>query len=143
MGRPERVVHEQVGSVGELVGEARVVLRLTRMKAGVLEDGDPRIVQECAQMLLDGPQREGRILPLRPAEMRAEPDFLRAAVEQEPDRRQRRADARVVRHSPVLQRHVEVDAREHALAGDVGVPDGPRPVHGQSRRCDRSTSRQL
>jgi glyoxylate carboligase len=42
----------------------------------------------------------------------------------------------------LVQRDVEVHADEDALAGDVGIPDGARPVHAQSF-CTRSTSREL
>ena len=61
------------------------------------------------------PQRGLRVAPLRPAQVRAE-DQPRAALEQQLDRGQRRADARVVGDLAVLERHVEVDPGEHALA---------------------------
>ena len=44
-------------------------------------------------------------------------------LERVADGRQRRADARVVADHAVLQRHVEVDADEHALALQVEVAD--------------------
>jgi hypothetical protein len=50
-------------------------------------------------------------------------------VEQEPERRQRGADARVVGNPPVVERHVEVDADEDALPGDVRVANRARAVH--------------
>ena len=59
----ERVVDVEVASVGQLARELRVVLRLARMEARVLENGDARIVHERAQMLFDRLQREGRVLP--------------------------------------------------------------------------------
>ena len=46
------------------------------------------------------------------------------------NRRQGFADARVINHPPILERNVEIDPREDVLAGDVGIPDGARPVHG-------------
>ena len=79
---------------------------------------------------------------LRAAEVRAHGDLAGAALEQQPERRQRRADARVVRDAAVLERDVEVGADEDALAGDVGGLDGPRQPHARSFPT-RSTSRQL
>jgi len=38
-------------------------------------------------------------------------------------------DPRVVGHLPVLERHVQIGAYEHALAADLGVPDRARLVH--------------
>ena len=63
------------------------------------------------------------------------------AVEQEPDRRQRRANPRVVRDAPVVERDVEVDADERAPAANLGRFDGARPLHYS--RWTRSTSREL
>jgi hypothetical protein len=113
------------------------------MEAGVFEHRDARIVDERAQVLLHRPKGQCRILVLRAAQVRAEPHLRGVTLEQKLDRRQRSPDPRVVRDMPVLERDVEVDAREHALARDVGVPNGAGPVHGYKRRCDRSTSRQL
>src|SRR5215207_2926961 len=73
--------------------------------------------------------------------MGAENDLRGALVEQVSDRRQRGAHARVVGYAPVLERHVEVDADEDALAGHVRLPHRAGP--SQSRRCTRSTIRQL
>ena len=139
----EGVVDVEVASVGQLASELMVVLRLARVEARVLENGDARIVHERAQMLFDRLQRERRVLPLRPAQVRAEAELLHAAVEEEPDRRQSCADTRVIGNPPVFERDVEVHPCQDVLAEDIGVPDRARPVHGQSRRCDRSTSRQL
>src|SRR5262249_53731244 len=62
-----------------------------------------------------GPQRElGLALALGATEVRREHD-ARALAHQPLDRRQRRADARVVADRAAAQRHVEVDANEHAL----------------------------
>src|SRR5436189_59681 len=46
------------------------------------------------------------------------------ALEDEPQRRQRGAHARVVRHGAVLQRHVEIDPHEDRPAADVQVAHG-------------------
>ena len=142
MGRAKRVVHVEVGPLGELAREGRIVFGLAGMEARVLEHGDALIVHECAQVRLDRLQRERRVLALRPAQVRTEPQLLRATVEDESDRRQRGADPRVVRNAPVLERNVEIHAGEDVLPAHIGVPDRARPMHYR-RRCDRSTSRQL
>src|SRR6185436_257292 len=54
-------------------------------------------------------------LALRPSEM-ARQNHRRAAFERVADRRQRRVDARVVADHARLERHVEIDADEHALS---------------------------
>ncbi len=129
MGRAEGVVHEQVSSVGELPGERRVVRRLAGMEAGVLEHGEAFVRKQLAQPRLDGSHPIGIVVALRPAEMRADDDVHGAPFEQQPQRRQRRPDPCVVRDATVLERHVQVDADEDALSGDVGVADRPRPPH--------------
>ena len=88
-----------------------------------------------------GSIENARVLALRPPEVRAEDELRRVALEQELERRQRRADPRVVGDAAVLERHVEVDADEDALARDVGVPNRARHDRTTSRRCTRSTSR--
>ena len=139
--RAEGVVDEQVEVVGELPGELGIVLRLARVEARVLEDADPLVGQQLPQPLLDGLHRERGVLALGTAEVRADDDLRRVTFEQELERRQGRPDPRVVGHVPVLERHVQVRAHEHSLAGDVGVANGAGPP--QSRRSITSTSRQL
>ena len=63
------------------------------------------------------------------------------ALAQRDDRRQRRADARVVRDRPVVQRHVEVDAAEHPAAGDLQRIQAAREGAGHRYLVIRSTSR--
>ena len=70
--------------------------------------------------------------------MRAE-DHARAALAQRRDRRQRRADARVVADRAVLQRNVEIDAAEHAPARDLQRIQASRQLH--KTLVIRSTSR--
>jgi hypothetical protein len=50
-------------------------------------------------------------------------DHLRALVAQVLDGGQRLLQALVALDHAVLQRHVEVDAHDHALAGDVQILD--------------------
>ena len=131
MGGAERVVDVEVAAVGELAGVALVVLRLARVEARVLEHVDPVVREQLAQARRDRRHRVLRpvLLGLRAAEVRADADLRRAALEQQLQRRQRRADARVVGDRAVLQRDVEVGADQHGLARDVGVADGARHAH--------------
>ena len=61
-----------------------------------------------------------RIAALRPAEMRKQ-DHLAALAGDLLDGRRDALDARRVGDLAVLHRHVEIDAHEHALAGDVSL----------------------
>ena len=54
-------------------------------------------------------------------QMRREDDARRAGVEEELDGRQRGANASVVSDDAVLQRHVEINANEHAATCDGQV----------------------
>src|SRR3546814_12712431 len=74
--------------------------------------------------------RLGRVLrPLRPPEMREKQDD-RALVRQLADRRHRRLDPRRVADRAFEHRDVEVDAHEHALAGDVtDIVEGSKSSH--------------
>ena len=83
--------------------------------------------------------------------MRADAHLGGAALEQQRERRQRGADARVVGDLAVLERHVEIRADEDGLARDVGVADGTRLAHQAATAAGivcaifatRSTRRQL
>src|SRR5205085_4913018 len=97
------VLDEEILPLGELAREGGIVRRLARIEARVLEHGE-RAVVELAQPRLDGPHREGRILPLGPAEVRADGDALGPALAEELERRQRSADARVVGDPALLER---------------------------------------
>ena len=137
----ERVVDVEVAELGERARQALVVRLFAAEKARVLEQQDLAVCQvvrrldalrrcRCSRRTrpcvpaaarraarATGSQRILRLrLALRPAEVRQQDD-ARAAIEQELDRRQRRADARVVGDVPVVvERDVEVDAHERALA---------------------------
>ena len=93
-------------------------------------------------MLPHGLDPERGILALRPAEVRADTDPARVALEQQLQRRQRGTDARVVGDLAVLERNVQIRSHEHGLAFDVRVADGARQPHvDQSSLPIRSTSR--
>ncbi len=81
----------------------------------------------------------GRLALLGPAEVRHQHD-PRAGRQRLLDRRQRGADARIAGDDAVLDRHVEVLADQHALAGERHVlhahdtrRDAPRRAAGHGR----------
>ena len=74
-------------------------------------------------------------LSLRPAEMRRE-DHRRALLERVPNRRQRRANARVVGDDAVLERDVEVHADEHTAPRQIEISDREFHVSIDSRLSD-------
>src|SRR5439155_17309035 len=75
-------------------------------------------------MIGDGPQAELRVrLALRAAEVTRE-DHGRAMSDRKLDRRQRRANPRVISDFTVLDGYVEINAHEHALADQVQIVDG-------------------
>src|SRR5256885_13155750 len=88
--RAERVVDVQVAALRELAREALVVLRLPWVEARVLEHVDALVRQELSQPRRDGRQRVLRtiLLRLRPAEVRADAQLGRAALEQKLEGRQ-------------------------------------------------------
>src|SRR5215831_11218449 len=89
--------------------------------------------EELRQAIDERPQAEFRSwLALRASKMARQNYSRRALIERVLDRRQRRANARVVADDAVFQRHVEVDANEDALTlqGEIfnrqlrhGMPD--------------------
>ena len=145
--RPERIVHVEIGERGECGRESRIVLLFLGVEAEVLEKDHAaaRTVdhlhgilrrradavvdelhgpsEQLREVTCDGRQAELRVrLSLRPTEMAGEDDGG-AAIERVSNRRQRRRDPRVVGDPAVLQRNVEVDANEDALALEVEVLD--------------------
>ena len=159
--RPERVVHVDVGERGELGRERRVVLLFLGMEAKVFEqhdvaaglrlgDGLPCRFTNAVAREHDLPPEERREvrrdrleavfrvrLAFRTTQVRGEDDGG-ALVERVLDGRQRRAHAGVVADDAVLERHVEVDADENALALEIEVADREfhdRSVPGPGRRA--------
>ena len=151
MRRAERVVDVDVRVGGERLRERRVVLLLLHVEAEVLEQqhlagaepldgvlgaGAERVAgdrdglaQQLAEALADRAEPEAVAdLAVGAAEVAGE-DHAGALRLEVADRRERRADARVVGDPAVLERDVEVDADEDALARGVQVPDGEL-VHG-------------
>ena len=96
--------------------------RLDLGAAAVGEEGD-RLAEQLSQAVGHRLERQFLIRPpVRPAEVRHQHHRLRAAVERHLDRRHRAHDPLVIGNVPFLiLRHVEVDAHQHALAGDVRV----------------------
>src|SRR5437763_1876295 len=73
-------------------------------------------------------QRLRRIRTLRPAEMRHHDD-PGAFSDQRLDRRRQALDAGRVGHLAVLDRHVQVGAQQHPLAGDLEIIERAKPRH--------------
>ena len=128
MDGAERILDEQVVAVGQLARELRVVGGLPRVEARVLEHRE-LAVEQLPQPLLDGLHRVRGVRALRPAEVRADRDGGGRAVAEQLERRQRGADAGVVRHASVLERHVQIGANEDAAAFDLRVAHGARVPH--------------
>ena len=141
MRRAECIHDEEVAALGQLPRVALVVLVFARVEACVLEHLEALIGQELAQTGRDRLDPVSGIRAFRPAEMRADADSRRVALEQQLERRQGGADSIVVRDPAVLERHVQVAADEHRLALDGRVPNRARPP--QRSLPIRSTSRQL
>ena len=134
--RAERVVDVEIAQRGKRLGKLRIVFLLARPEARVLDEGDGAAWQascgrdaahrignefdgraeqpfQVADDLLEGVLRIRATF--RPAQMREQHD-ARSLFPQVRDRRQRGAEPRVVGDLAVLQRDVEVDPHERALA---------------------------
>ena len=114
---------------GQLTRELGVVLRLPGVEACVLEHADALIGEQVADVLRHRLHGERRGPALRPAEVRADVDLRGAVSQQQLERRERLADARVVCDTSALERNVEVGPHEHALAAGLGAADRPREPH--------------
>ena len=126
----EGVVDEEVAALGQLPREFGVVLRLPGVEARVLEQLDPLVPEQRAQVLAHRLHPVNRVVPRRPPEMGADADAGGVAVEQQLQRRERGPDARVIGNATVLERDVQVGADEDAFAAHVRVPNGARQPHG-------------
>ena len=84
MHRPEGVLDEEIVVIGELSGEPRIVLRLARVEARVLEHAKTVVGQVLPQALCHWSDRERRVFSLGATEMRADRDLtclaLRGAI---------------------------------------------------------------
>ena len=145
MGGAEGVVHVQIGERRQPPGQLRVVARLARLEAAVLEHqhvARARAVEPCArppgpttagasatsepsnstEPRRDRGHRERRVDSLRPPQVRDEHQ-RRAALAQQLDGRQRAANPRVVLDLAVGERDVEVDPHQHPLPLHGCIPD--------------------
>src|SRR5256714_6857318 len=139
----EGIVDIELAEGGQLPGKGRVVLRFAGIEADILQHhnlavahrshcgldrGTDAVLQvghgashELAEPLR---QRRGPVgvvdLAVGAAEM-GDQDHAGTALEQVLDGRERLADAGVVDDAAILDRDVEVDADQHALARDVEV----------------------
>jgi hypothetical protein len=148
----EGVVDEEIAELGEFGGEAGVVGLLASMEAQVLQQGDAarlqRVddrggfrtravggeghgsLQQIRERLHDRAQAHAlHPLALWSIEM-GEQHRPGPGLAQRAYGRQRRAQPRVVRNRPILHGHVEVDADERPLAGDVARPFKCAEWHG-------------
>jgi hypothetical protein len=145
--RAERVGDVRLAQRRQCLRELRVVLLLLGVKADVLQQQHAagrqpfhrllrgradhlrgeghRGAEQFLQPLRRGRQRKRRVaLPLGPAQVRDQ-HHAGALFHQVTDGGQGRPDARIVRHAPVVQRHVEVHPHQHLLSGHV------HPIHAQ------------
>jgi len=144
MRRAERVVHVEVEPGRELLRERGIVLLLFGMEPHVFEHHDiPRLHRadgllhgrthrfaekrdlpfgDLREPLRDRRERKLGVGSLWAPQVRDQPD-RRAALDERAESGKSRADACVIRDLAVLERHVEVDTHEGALAADVDVPD--------------------
>ncbi len=155
MGGGEGVVDVEIAERRQRRDEIAFVLFLAGVEAGILEEQDvavlhlrhrgrrvgaDAIVGEGDRTAEDGADRRhdlfqrhlGIRLALRAAEM-GEQDRLAALVGDFVDGRCDGTDARVVADLAVRHRHVEIDADEDALAGEIGVVERAEGGHGWLR----------
>src|SRR4029453_8793719 len=148
MRRTERIIYVDIREAGEGRSKVGIVLLLFRMKAKILEEYDavPRAnglvygrFRPLADAVLGKGHRPPENLrkprgyrpkaelqcngPLRPTEMAGEHKPRRTTIQRVLDCRNRGADACVVADASFLERDVEVDAGEDALAPQIEVFD--------------------
>ncbi|EGE56036.1 hypothetical protein RHECNPAF_770084 [Rhizobium etli CNPAF512] len=150
----EGVVDINIAVGGKRLGEVGIVLFLAFVEARVFQKQDITVIHRgdggggglagavgrrrhgVIEHFLDGGgnQRQRQIrrrAVLRSAEM-GEQDHLGALLGQFEDRRRHTLDARRIGDLAILDRNVEVDADEHALAADVGeIVEGLECRHGE------------
>jgi hypothetical protein len=142
MGGAERVEDEQVSEACQFGGESGIVLFLSRLKAGVLQQqhvpgtsGGNRSLnfvpdhrgqlshRKPAQFGETGGHRrqgEVRVAAVRPTQVAGHRDNC-SRISQPADGGQAGADAKVVDNPSRIQRYVEIRAHQHTDAGDVHV----------------------
>ena len=151
MRRRKGVADEDIAVLGERVDKVGGVLFFALVEARVLEQGDVAVlepVDDLRRSVADAVVGESDLafenmferrddlaqrirvdaLALRSAKMRKQNDpaaFFHDLV----DRRQRTLDARRVGDAPILHRHIEIDAQQHALSFDVDVVESVESGH--------------
>ena len=156
--RAEGVVHEDITVGGEPRREGWVILLFTNMEADVLQQEELswsesiyRIIGPHAERVACGWNHQLQVvcqtlrrrsqpqtvnhLPVWATEMRGEHN-RGSVLKERLDRWDRGANARVVHHLAVRERHVEIDAQEDALATRIKFADRALPRCGLKRRCD-------
>ena len=145
MRRAEGVVHVEVAALGELAGEALVVLRLARVEARVLEHVGSRSSRQ--QLGEPRPRRAPSGTSARSSSVFGRPRCEQTRISRAPpsssscsvgsDARMRVSSAT----SPSFERDVEVGADQDDLPVDVGVADGARQRIAPPLRGDRGRQR--
>ena len=151
VGGRKGVIDVKVTKRRQRFDEVRVVLFLAGVEAGVFDeqhvtrphgldglgrDIEPvrreahRLAEVVGQVGHQEAQRIGLVRPaLGPTEMRQQ-DHLAALFDDGLDGRHDALDARRVTDATILDRHVEVDAHQNALARHGGILNGPEIAHG-------------
>ena len=148
----EGIVDPDVAIGGQRLDEGRIILFLAGMETGVLQKEDvailhrrhrlgrdrfdaiggesDRLVDDLGDLLGDRRQALLGIGSLRASEM-GQQDDLGVGAREFQDRRGDTLDPGRVGDDAVLHRHIEVDAQQDALAGDVAdVVEGAEGGHG-------------
>ena len=139
----------ETGIIGFLAGLETRVLQQQHIAAGHVGDSSGGVVtnqiineidgiaDQVSERLRHRLQRQARdAAALGTAEM-GQQDHFRTGLAQEFDRRQRRLQAGIVGDDAILHRHIEIDAHQHALAGDVSVLNTADRRHElSSLECD-------
>ena len=145
VSRGKGVIDIEIAEPGQRRCKSRVIGFLAGLKTGVLQqqniaiahigDGGSSIIpdqvidkinglaEQVSERLRHRLQRQtGDAATLGATEMRQQ-DYFRAGFAQEINGRQGRLQTGIVGDDPILHRHVEIDAHEHALAGQFSVLD--------------------
>ncbi len=155
--RGKSIVDVIVAERRHAFGELRVVLLLTGVETGVLEDADiarehrrdrafgfrplailnkpNRAAGQLPQRLDQQRRRHVRpVLALRTPEVRQQQDDS-TSIRQLGNRRHHRPQARVVAHRAVQHRYIQIDANEDALSGQVfrQIVEGLESAHELAR----------
>src|SRR5262249_6351834 len=156
MARRERVIDENVSERRQLRQEIRIVARLARMEASVLQTQDvarfhgfdrgrrsvadavlgerDRPFENASDGRCQGLERLRGIVPFRTPEM-GEQDHLATLVRDLTDGGSGALNAGCVGEPAILNRYVEVDAHEHAFASNIDLVERAEHIKGPPGRA--------